>query len=104
MTAPADAPQDGPAPLEDPVTAGPGGAMTDEVGVVTGDLTLRTTPTDGDRVRFLVQYAGADEWYELTGSPSPVPDGAAPRDLHEAALHAIAAGGPAHAPGHVPQD
>ena len=24
------------------LTAGPGGVMTDEVGVVTGDLTLRT--------------------------------------------------------------
>ncbi|WP_406130755.1 hypothetical protein OHQ89_10250 [Streptomyces canus] len=28
---------------EDRVKAGPGGAMTDEVGVITGDLTVATT-------------------------------------------------------------
>ncbi|MFI6642712.1 hypothetical protein [Streptomyces sp. NPDC050504] len=100
MTTPSSAPRDS---WEGRVTAGPGGAMTDEVGVVTGDLTLRTTPVDGGRARFLVQYTGADEWYELTGSPSPVPDGSTPRDLHEAALRAIAEGGPAHAPGHTPE-
>ena len=30
------------APLVSEVTAGPGGAMTDEVGVITGDLTIAT--------------------------------------------------------------
>ncbi|MET9914909.1 hypothetical protein ABZZ74_51065 [Streptomyces sp. NPDC006476] len=58
------------------VTAGPGGAMTDEVGVITGDLTVTTTLTD-DRhsVHVAVQYTGADEWYTLTGSPAPIPQG-----------------------------
>lgn len=46
------------------VTAGPGGTMTDEVGVGTGDLALRTALTeDGRSARVAVQYAGADEWY-----------------------------------------
>ncbi|MFE9454524.1 hypothetical protein [Streptomyces sp. NPDC006739] len=58
------------------VTAGPGGAMTDETGVITGDLTVRTTLTDdGHGAHVAVQYTGADEWYTLTGSPSPIPRG-----------------------------
>ena len=55
------------------VTAGPGGVMTDEVGVVTGDLTLRTEVDDDGSVRSLVQYQGADEWYRVTGAPDDAP-------------------------------
>ena len=44
----------------------PGGVMTDEVGVVTGELTLRTT-IDGGQVTIQVQYKDADEWYHVTG-------------------------------------
>ncbi|SEC10363.1 hypothetical protein SAMN05216532_0481 [Streptomyces sp. 2231.1] len=62
------------------VTAGPGGAMTDEVGVITGNLTVRTTlAKDGRRVCVAVQYIGADEWYVLTGSPAPLPRGGSRR-------------------------
>ncbi|WEP00707.1 hypothetical protein A6P39_044160 (plasmid) [Streptomyces sp. FXJ1.172] len=58
------------------VTAGPGGAMTDEAGVITGDLTVRTTLTeDGRRACVTVQYTDADEWYTLTGSPAPITEG-----------------------------
>jgi len=39
--------------------------MTDEVGIVTGDLTL-TPWLDGDTVRLRVQYKGADEWYTVS--------------------------------------
>jgi hypothetical protein len=49
------------------ITAGPGGVMTDEVGVITGDLTVRTVLADG-RVRLQVQYKDADEWYAVTGA------------------------------------
>ncbi|MEU3727687.1 hypothetical protein [Streptomyces sp. NPDC031705] len=80
---------------QDEVLAGPGGAMTDEVGVITGPLTLRTTAGPGGRVRFEVQYTDADEWYTLTGSPVTHGDPAA---LHTAALNAIRAGGGAEAP------
>jgi hypothetical protein len=52
------------------VTAGPGGVMTDEVGVVTGDLTVRTEVTDDDGVRALVAYQGALDWYTVTGGPT----------------------------------
>ncbi|MEV7520084.1 hypothetical protein [Streptomyces sp. NPDC091371] len=85
---------------QDDVTAGPGGAMTDEVGVVTGPLTLRTTAVPGDLVRFDVQYEDADEWYTLTGSP--LPHRGDPASLHTAALSAIRAGRAAQAPGTGP--
>ncbi|MGW7437171.1 hypothetical protein [Streptomyces sp. NPDC054849] len=85
---------------QDEVLAGPGGAMTDEVGVITGPLTLRTTVADGELVRFDVQYKDADEWYTLTGSP--LPHRGAPAALHAAALAAIRAGGGAGAPGTGP--
>jgi hypothetical protein len=47
------------------IVAPAGGVMTDEVGIVTGDLTL-TPWLDGDTVRLRVQYKGADEWYTVS--------------------------------------
>jgi hypothetical protein len=73
------------APTSD-ITPGPGGVMTDEVGVVTGDLTLRTDYTDGHAVVH-VQYKDADEWYAVTGGRTPIHD---PADI--AAVHAVAVG------------
>lgn len=58
--------------------AGPGGVMTDEVGVVTGDLELCTELSDG-KLRALVRYEGAEEWYAITGGSCALTD---PRD-HE---------------------
>jgi hypothetical protein len=52
------------------VTAGPGGVMTDEVGVVTGDLTVRTQADDAGALTCQVQYQQADEWYRITGAPT----------------------------------
>lgn len=68
------------------ITAGPGGVMTDEVGVVTGDLTLRTELHDGDAV-LRVQYKDAAEWYAVTSGRAALAD---PADL--AAVHTIAVG------------
>ena len=59
--------------------AGPGGVMTDEVGVVTGDLELRTELSDDGKLRAQVRYEGADEWYAVTGGSCVLAD---PRD-HE---------------------
>jgi hypothetical protein len=58
--------------------------MTDEVGVVTGDLTLRTELAK-DEVVVRVQYKGATEWYTVTGARTKLAD---PKDLD--AVHAIA--------------
>ena len=50
--------------------------MTDDVGVITGDLTVHTVLGDNGRSAHVsVQYTGAEEWYTLTGSPAPLPDG-----------------------------
>ena len=68
------------------LTAGPGGVMTDEVGVVTGDLTLRTELADGNVV-LRVQYKDAAEWYTVTGAKAGLKD---PADLD--AVHTIALG------------
>ncbi len=84
----------------DEVLAGPGGAMTDEVGVITGPLTLCTTAVAGGLARFDVQYKDADEWYTLTGSPRP--HHGDPAALHAAALEAVRAGHAAQAPGSTP--
>ncbi len=49
------------------IVAGPGGVMTDDVGVVTGELTLRSELHRGMYV-LRVRYKGADEWYTVTGT------------------------------------
>ncbi|WP_018723855.1 hypothetical protein [Salinispora fenicalii] len=66
------------------IIPGPGGVMTDEVGVITGELTLRTEYLDG-QVILRVQYREADEWYVVTGGRATLPD---PAGLD--AIHAIA--------------
>jgi hypothetical protein len=80
-----------PAPVVDSrtsdITAGPGGVMTDEVGVITGELTLRTELAGDGQVTVRVQYREADEWYALTGGRVTLAD---PADL--AAIHDLAAG------------
>jgi hypothetical protein len=68
------------------ITAGPGGVMTDDVGVITGDLTLRSVAADG-QVTVRVQYKDADEWYTVTGGKAPLKDEA---DLD--AVHTIVTG------------
>ena len=66
------------------IVTGPGGVMTDEAGVVTGELQLETAFADG-KAALRVRYRDADEWYAVTGGHVPVADPAA-RD----AVHAIA--------------
>ncbi|MGC4895145.1 hypothetical protein [Micromonospora sp. DT31] len=82
---PAGATPDGPVARSTDVTAGPGGVMTDEVGVVTGELTLRTEHTGGT-VTLRVQYKDADEWYAVTGGSAPLADPAAVDAVHTIAV------------------
>ncbi len=49
-------------------TSTPGGVMTEEAGAVTGELDLLCRP-EADGLRVAVRYAGADEWYTVSGSP-----------------------------------
>ncbi|MEU2516102.1 hypothetical protein [Streptomyces syringium] len=82
---------------QDEVSAGPGGVMTDEVGVVTGDLTFATTLRGDGRADVCVQYTGAEEWYTMTGSPATVPPTGL-GTLHQAVLTAARTGGGAEVP------
>lgn len=53
--------------LSSTFNATPDGVMTNEVGVISGELELRTT-LDGDgTLRLDIRYAGAAEWYTLKG-------------------------------------
>ena len=69
------------------ITPGPGGVMTEEVGVVTGELTLRTEVDDHLGVALRVQYKDADEWYRVSGVRAKLADA---RDID--AVHAVAVG------------
>ncbi|MBZ6142502.1 hypothetical protein [Streptomyces olivaceus] len=79
------------------VKAGRGGAMTDEVGVVTGDLTVATAARNDGLADITLQYTGAEEWYTLTGSPADVPAEGL-QHLHHTVLDKIRSGGEARAP------
>jgi hypothetical protein len=74
-------------------TPGPGGVMTDEVGVVTGELTLATEVTPDGQAVLRVQYLEADEWYTVTGGRYRLADAGRARELHEAAVALLSKGG-----------
>jgi hypothetical protein len=66
--------------------APPGGVMTDEVGVITGELELRTRVTALGRVRVDVRYAGAEEWYRVRAADVVLRDPVDHRAVHQALL------------------
>ena len=68
------------------IVAGQGGVLTDDVGVITGELTLRTD-LSGDKFTLRVQYKEAEEWYVVTGGRLTLAD---PADLD--AVHKLAVG------------
>jgi hypothetical protein len=69
------------------IIPGPGGVMTDEVGVVTGELTMATEVGSDNELTVKVQYLGAEEWYLVTGARAKLAD---PADA--AAVHQVVAG------------
>ncbi|WP_329123800.1 hypothetical protein [Streptomyces sp. NBC_01353] len=79
------------------VYTGRGGVLTEEVGAVTGDLTVHTTWADGE-ARVAVQYSGASDWFTMSGSPVPCATELESRELHEAAVEAVRAGNAATVP------
>jgi hypothetical protein len=63
-----------------------GGVMTEDAGTVTGDLELLTRPSEGV-LEILVRYAGAEEWYTVSGSPLTQPAGSEDhREAHDEVL------------------
>ncbi|MDD9383156.1 hypothetical protein M8Z33_42220 [Streptomyces sp. ZAF1911] len=71
--------------------------MTDEVGIITGDLIVATIALPDGRATVTVQYAGAEEWYTLTGSPAPLPEGGLDA-LHASVLARVRSGEGAEVP------
>jgi hypothetical protein len=61
------------------------GVMTAEVGVISGDLMLRTTCDDDGTLTMFITYVGAEEWYTLPGKKDRLHD---PRD-HEVIHHIL---------------
>jgi hypothetical protein len=64
--------------------------MTVEVGAITGDLELITRPTaDGHSIEALVRYAGADDFYTISGSPVPTTNTETHEDHHQRILEQL---------------
>jgi hypothetical protein len=82
-----------------------GGVMTEEAGAVTGDLELLTRPSEGGDggMEAVVRYAGAEEWYTVSGSPLAAGDGDH-RALHEAVLVRLTTPGPVEGGNELPVD
>lgn len=72
--------------LSSTFTAAPGGVMTDDVGVITGELELRTSCTPTWQVCVKVRYAGAEEWYRVSAADVVLCDPADHRPVHQALL------------------
>ena len=82
-----------------------GGVMTEEAGAVTGELELLTHPSKaGDgKLEALVRYAGAEEWYTLSGSLVAV-GGEDHSALHEATLARLTTPDPVEGGDELPVD
>lgn len=90
--------------LRSPFVSTPGGVMTEEAGAVTGDLELLTRPGEaGDGgLEVLVRYAGAGDWYNVSGSPvAKLEDH---RAAHEAILERLTTPGPVEGGNELPVD
>lgn len=89
--------------LRSTFTSTAGGVMTEEAGAVTGDLELLTRPADEGSVEVLVGYAGADEYYTVSGSPAPL-EGGDLRASHETLLARLTTPGPYEGGNELPVD
>ncbi|UYQ66045.1 hypothetical protein [Streptomyces peucetius] len=85
------------------VYTGRGGALTEETGVMTGNLTVHTTWADGT-AQVALQFTGATDWFTMTGSPTPCPSEEASRALHDAVVQAVRNGAGAVVPSWAPQE
>ncbi len=82
-----------------------GGVMTEEAGAVTGELELLTRPVSEGALEALVRYAGAEEWYTVSGSPLAMPAGKENhRASHEEVLARLTTPGPVEDGNELPVD
>ncbi|MFJ4694039.1 hypothetical protein [Streptomyces sp. NPDC088766] len=64
---------------------------------MTGNLTVRTT-WDGKQADVAVRYTDTERWFALAGSPVPCHSEQDSRQLHQAVVEAVRAGGGAAVP------
>ncbi|MGW9306186.1 MULTISPECIES: hypothetical protein [Streptomyces] len=79
------------------VFAGTGGVRTEEAGILSGDLTVHTTWSEG-QASVAVQYSGSSDWFTLTGSPVPCASEEESRSFHQSVVEAVRAGDGATVP------
>lgn len=63
--------------LRSTFNATPDGVMTNEVGIITGELELHTTCSQDGTLHLAIRYVGANEWYTIHGNDYRLYD---PRD------------------------
>jgi hypothetical protein len=83
-----------------------GGVMTEEAGALTGDLELLTRPVSdagAGGLEALVRYAGAEEWYTVSGSPVAA-DIENHRASHEVVMARLTTPGPVEGGNEQPVD
>ncbi|MFJ7060527.1 hypothetical protein ACK8N7_35540 [Streptomyces griseobrunneus] len=73
------------------VFAGTGGVRTEEAGILSGDLTVHTTWSDG-QASVAVQYSGSSDWFTLAGSPVPCASEEESRAFHQSVVEAVRQG------------
>jgi hypothetical protein len=71
-----------------------GGVMTDEAGAVTGDLEIATRLRNAGLLDVHARYAGAEEWYTVTGSPVALDDHSSTADMHGRVVEFLTTPGP----------
>jgi hypothetical protein len=74
-------------------TPGPGGVLTDDAGVVTGELTLHTEVLPDGRAMLFVQDPDGEDWYTVAGGHYQLDDVRLAEDLHRAAVTLLSTGG-----------
>lgn len=81
------------------VTTGEGGLLTEEAGVLAGEVTLRTFWSPSSNTA-LVTVRGADsgEWYTMAGAPLSAVTAVDGEAVHVAAVDAASRGGGARVP------
>jgi hypothetical protein len=74
-------------------TPGVGGVLTDEGGVVAGELTLHTDVMPDGRAVLSVADPAGEDWYTVTGGHYQLDDVSRAEDLHTAAVALLSTGG-----------
>ncbi|MGW4242871.1 hypothetical protein [Nocardia sp. NPDC004722] len=69
------------------VTTGPAGIGTEEAGILSGEVTIRTFWSDADKSALVtVRHQDVGEWYTMSGGPVTAASESAAAAVHQAAV------------------